>query len=140
MWRVLLVLVMALCALVALAQSSDDSAIHEPLRVWTWQPSGADLAEDYQVAHPDVQISVRRFASGAELYQGLLSALQAGEPTPDVVRLEYAFIPLLESRNALLSLETLLSADAPLETTRALFPAWTWKAVSGLCDILANWH
>jgi multiple sugar transport system substrate-binding protein len=136
MWRAFLVLMIALFTIVALAQSSDDPTIHEPLRVWTWQPSGPDLAEDYQIAQPDVQISVRRFASGAELYQALLVALQGGgDIAPDVVRLEYAFIPLLESRNALLSLETLLSADAPFERTKALFPAWTWKAVSGASGV-----
>lgn len=121
MGRFLVVWVLAAAFLVAAAQESKPL---EPIEFWTWQASAADLAEDYQIASDNIRVNVRRFSSGAETYQALLNAVKTGQ-VPDVVRLEYAFLPLLQHRNALLDLEPTLPA-----TVAADFPAWAWKQVS----------
>ncbi len=121
MWRFFVSLVLAAAFVVAAAQESPQL---EPIEFWTWQPSGPDLAEDYELSSNNQRVVVRRFSSGAETYQALLNAMKTGS-APDVVRLEYAFLPLLQRENALLDLEPTLP-----ETAAADFPAWAWKEVS----------
>ncbi len=124
-WSIVAFLLISALTLVGLAQTEDGLEV-TPLTVWTWQPNGSDLAEDYQIENPQVRVTVRRFNSGAELYQAVLTAMQTGgEGLPDVMRLEYAFLPLLQSRNAVMPLQSLLPAE-----TQARFPAWAWKQAS----------
>lgn len=127
MWRFLIAcFFVASMALLAAAQTESPPGLPQPapIEFWTWQPSAADLAEDYQIASDNVRVNVRRFSSGAETYQALLTAVKTGQ-APDAVRLEYAFLPLLQHQNALLDLEPTLPAMAASE-----FPAWAWKQVS----------
>jgi multiple sugar transport system substrate-binding protein len=121
MWRFLVVAGLAAAFLVAAAQ---DSPSLEPVEFWTWQASSPDLAQDYQMASDNLRVKVRRFSSGAETYQALLTSLKSGK-APDAVRLEYAFLPLLQHQNAVLDLEPTLPATAAAD-----FPAWAWKQVS----------
>ena len=121
MWRFLIVWVLAAAFLVAAAQ---DSQPLEPIEFWTWQQSATDLAEDYQMVSDNLRVNVRRFSSGAETYQALLTSLKSGK-APDAVRLEYAFLPLLQHQNALLDVEPTLPAMAGAD-----FPAWAWKQVN----------
>ena len=120
MWRFLVVCVFAAAFLVAAAQESSPL---EPIEFWTWQTSAPDLAEDYELVSDSQRVVVRRFSSGAETYQALLTSLKSGR-APDAVRLEYAFLPLLQHQNAVLDLEPTLPATAAAD-----FPAWAWKQV-----------
>ena len=127
MWRFLIACFFtASMALLAAAQTELAPESHqlEPIEFWTWQPSAADLSEDYQIASDNVRVNVRRFSSGAEVYKALLTAVKTGQ-APDVVRLEYAFLPLLQHQNALLDLEPTLPVTAASD-----FPAWAWKQVT----------
>ena len=128
MWRsliaCLLVTSMALLAAAQTAVELTEEVLLEPIEFWTWQPSGPDLAEDYELVSDNQRVIVRRFSSGAETYQALLNAVKTGQ-APDAVRLEYAFLPLLQHQNAVLDLEPTLPA-----TVAADFPAWAWKQVS----------
>ena len=120
MWRFLVLWALLAAFVVAAAQESPQL---EPIEFWTWQPSGPDLAEDFELSSDNQRVVVRRFSSGAETYQALLNAMRTGS-APDAVRLEYAFLPLLQHQNALLDLEPTLPA-----TVAADFPAWAWKQV-----------
>jgi multiple sugar transport system substrate-binding protein len=142
MWRFLCGALLVFAAF-AVAQSGNQPEPTNPdapilgfaqtLQVWTWQPSGADLAEDFGIENPEVRLDVRRFDSGAELYQALLTVIRnGGEGAPDAIRLEYAFLPLLQHYNALLDLEPALSAE-----DRASIPAWAWKQVGVARDLYA---
>ena len=128
MWRSLIAcLLVASMALLAAAQTEtaqNDTTQTEPIEFWTWQPSAADLIEDYQLASDNLRVNVRRFSSGAEVYKALLTAVKSGR-APDAVRLEYAFLPLLQHQNVLLDLEPTLPTAQPAD-----FPAWAWKQVS----------
>jgi len=127
MWRSLIAcFIIVSTALLAVAQTETvqaESPQLEPIEFWTWQPNGPDLAEDYELGSDNQRVIVRRFSSGAETYQALLFAMKTGS-APDAVRLEYAFLPLLQQQNALLDLEPTLPATAAAE-----FPAWAWKQV-----------
>lgn len=123
MWRSLIACVIVVStALLAVAQT--ETVQLEPIEFWTWQRSAPDLAEDFELGSDNQRVIVRRFSSGAETYQALLNAMKTGS-APDAVRLEYAFLPLLQHQNALLDLEPTLPA-----TVAADFPAWAWKQVT----------
>ncbi len=119
-----LVVSMALLAVAQTETVQTETAPLEPIEFWTWQPSGPDLAEDFELTSDNQRVLVRRFSSGAETYQALMNAMKTGA-APDAVRLEYAFLPLLQHQNALLDLEPTLPA-----TVAADFPAWAWKQAS----------
>ena len=98
MWRFLAVWIFAAAFLIAAAQEAQPL---EPIEFWTWQATAADLLQDYQMVGENQRVVVRRFSSGAETYQALLASLKSGR-APDAVRLEYAFLPLLQHQNAVL--------------------------------------
>jgi multiple sugar transport system substrate-binding protein len=124
-WLVAFLAVLA--AVSAWAVQDDPSGNTEPISYWTWQPSGEALAEDFGVQNAHRPVTVRRFGSGAELYQALLAALNdSGNEVPDAFRLEYAFLPLLRQQGAISSLEPWLSS----RDAATAFPAWTLKQVS----------
>jgi multiple sugar transport system substrate-binding protein len=122
-----IVLLSALLLLAVHAQTEEPTDAPEPITYWTWQGAGEDLAEEYGVQNAQRPVTVRQFASGAELYQALLAASRdSSSAMPDAFRLEYAFLPLLRGQAVLASVKPWLDESQE----RAAFPAWSLKQVS----------
>jgi multiple sugar transport system substrate-binding protein len=129
--HLLIALVLAGAAL-ALAQQHQEPPTPLPespanLVVWSIAPGMESTRQQFERRY-NLPIQARTFASGAELYKALDVALQRGENTPDVARVEYAFLPWLNRNNHLL--------EFPQEL-REYFAPWAVAQSSSLGKLFA---
>lgn len=63
------------------------------LNFWTLGNNGYDkLAEEWNAAHPDIQVKIQNTGDQTEHHNNLLTALSAGSGAPDIFMLEIAFM------------------------------------------------
>ena len=101
--------------------SPDDGTVR--LTYWAWAPGMAEVVELWNEANPDVQITVKKQASGDELVTKTVTAAQAGT-APDLVQAEYQALPTLASNNVTADI-----ADEVAGVEDAFTPA-VWQQVT----------
>ncbi|MGW0615790.1 ABC transporter substrate-binding protein [Streptomyces sp. NPDC002788] len=79
-----------------------DSAGSGPvsLTYWAWAPGTDKAAEIWNKENPDIQVTVRKQASGDDLVTKIITAAKA-DKTPDLVQAEFQAIPTLVSNDVL---------------------------------------
>lgn len=104
-----------------------DAALEEggTIEFWTWTPIGAEQAELFMDAYPNVTVEVVEAGGSSEQTTNLQNALAAGNGIPDVISVEYMNIPQLQLPGELYDL-SVFGFDE-LEST---FTASTWGAVT----------
>src|SRR2546423_14460383 len=63
------------------------------LTFWSWVPHLQDEVDLFNKTHPDIQVRLVNAGQGADEYQKLRTALKAGSGAPDVVQVEFQYIP-----------------------------------------------
>lgn len=93
------------------------------LTFWSWTPNMDKVADLWNQAHPDIQVSVQKQASGDDLVTKTITASKAGN-APDLVQAEYQALPTLVSNDVL--------ADISKQTTTAKtqFASGVWQQVT----------
>ena len=89
-----------------ISQEEIDEALSTPteLTFWTWLPDIQNEVDLFEAAYPAISVTVENVGQGADHYQQLRAALQAGEGAPDVAQMEYQFIPSFLVTESLLDL------------------------------------
>ena len=59
------------------------------LTVWTWDSTMAQVAKDFEAAHPKVKIKIVNAGTGEDQYTALQNAISAGKGVPDIAQIEY---------------------------------------------------
>ncbi|MFE9421477.1 extracellular solute-binding protein [Kitasatospora sp. NPDC006697] len=93
------------------------------LTFWSWTPNMDKVAALWNAAHPDIQVSVQKQASGDDLVTKTITAAKAGN-APDLVQAEYQALPTLVSNDVL--------ADISKQTVdaKSKFAAGVWQQVT----------
>ncbi|UED83506.1 extracellular solute-binding protein [Streptomyces profundus] len=101
--------------------ASDDGTVR--LDYWAWAPGMEEVVELWNEANPDIQVTVKKQASGDELVTKTVTAAQAGT-APDLVQAEYQALPTLASNN--------VTADISEEVAdaEAAFTPAVWQQVT----------
>ncbi|WP_416984814.1 ABC transporter substrate-binding protein [Streptomyces sp. T028] len=90
--------------LAACSSDSDDkgSADSGPvsLTYWAWAPGMDKVTAIWNKEHPDIQVTVKKQASGDELVTKIITAAKA-KKAPDLVQAEYQALPTLVSNDVL---------------------------------------
>lgn len=121
-----LVLVCLIAGLMAACGSSTaGSSGPVTLTFWSWVPNLQQAVNQFQQTHPNIKIKLENVGSGSGEYTKLTNALKAGSGAPDVVQIEYAFLPEFELGNKLVDLSQYGANDV-----KSKFVAWTWGQVS----------
>ena len=94
------------------------------LTVWTWIKNADRLGQMFEKQFPNIKVTVPTVGSGQAEYTKLTTAIQAGSGAPDVVQIEFQFIPQFVNTGGLLDISKYVGALKPL------FPEWTWNQVS----------
>jgi multiple sugar transport system substrate-binding protein len=112
----------------AVSQAEIDKAMSTPteLTFWTWAPDIAQEVALFEKKYPAIKVKVVNAGQGVPQYTKLRTALQAGTGAPDVVQIEYQYIPTFTITDSLLDLRP-YGASALKDT----FVDWTWGQVSG---------
>ncbi|HUH98284.1 MAG TPA: extracellular solute-binding protein [Anaerolineales bacterium] len=92
---------------------------------WSWVPHLQDQVDEWNQAHPDIQVNYQNAGAGNAEYTKLNTALQANSGIPDAVQIEYQFVPSYIAQGALLDLSSYGANDV-----KASFVPWTWSQVS----------
>ncbi|MEU5384787.1 extracellular solute-binding protein [Kitasatospora cineracea] len=133
--RLALAAAAALCGTLVLSACSSDGgsggaggsaeAASGPVKLtfWSWAPNMDKVAEVWNQAHPDIQVSVLKQAGGDDLVTKTITAAKAGN-APDLIQAEYQALPTLVSNDVL--------ADIAKQAggAKAQFADGVWKQVT----------
>jgi multiple sugar transport system substrate-binding protein len=102
-------------------------AAQAPVQItfWSWVPNIQNEVNQFNASHPGIQVNYVNAGQGETEYQKLTTALQAGSGAPDVVQVEYQYIPQYVALHGLANIAKYIPAD-----TGKLFVNWVWKQVS----------
>src|SRR5919198_1566009 len=95
------------------------------LTFWSWVPHLQDEVNLFNKSHPDIQVKLVNVGQGATEYQKLRTALKAGSGAPDVVQIEFQYIPTFTTIKGLVD----ISQYGASAVARDYVP-WTWAQVS----------
>jgi multiple sugar transport system substrate-binding protein len=95
------------------------------LTFWTWVPDIQNEVNLFERKYPNIKVKVVNVGQGQPHYQKLRTALKSGKGLPDVVQMEYQFIPSFTITNSLLDLTPYLPDDFG-----SGFPEWVWNQVN----------
>jgi multiple sugar transport system substrate-binding protein len=114
-----------------LSQAKIDEAMQTPteLTFWTWVPNIEKEVALFEKKYPDIDVKVVNAGQGEPQYTKLRTALEADEGAPDVVQIEFQYIPTFTLTESLLDLRPYLPDDIGDK-----FVDWTWQQVSGPND------
>ncbi|HZL05032.1 MAG TPA: extracellular solute-binding protein [Coriobacteriia bacterium] len=96
------------------------------LTFWTWVPDIQNQVDMFMEEYPAISVEVVNVGQGADHYQKLRSALEAGQGAPDVVQLEFQHIQsFLLGEGELMDLSPYLTEDLSGQ-----YAEWIWSQVS----------
>jgi multiple sugar transport system substrate-binding protein len=110
---------------VAASDLAKELAQPAELTFWTWVPNIASEVALFEKKYPNIKVNVVNAGQGLDEYTKLRTALKAGTGAPDVVQLEYSYVPTFTITKDLLDLGPYGANDI-----KADFVDWTWKQVS----------
>ncbi|PYE54469.1 ABC transporter substrate-binding protein [Deinococcus yavapaiensis] len=95
------------------------------LTVWSWVPNLDKTVKEFEKIYPNIKVKVENLGGGPATYTKLQTALKAGSGAPDVVQIEYGYLPSFIDTGGLADLTKYGANEA-----RNLFVPWTWGQVS----------
>jgi len=95
------------------------------LTFWTWVPDIQNEVKLFEAKYPAIHVKVVNVGQGAAQYQKLRTALKAGKGAPDVVQIEFQYLPSFRLGNNLLNL-----APYGASGIKGDYAKWIWSQVS----------
>src|ERR1035437_6390088 len=92
---------------------------------WSWVPKLQDEVTMFEKAHPNIKVNLVNAGQGLAEYTKLRTALKAGSGAPDVVQIEFQYMPTFELTGKLVDLTQYGANDV-----KKAFVPWTWDQVS----------
>ncbi|GAA4422327.1 sugar ABC transporter substrate-binding protein [Georgenia halophila] len=110
-----------------ISQEQFDEAMSTPtdLTFWTWVPDIQNEVDMFMEEYPEIDVEVVNVGQGADHYQQLRTALEAGEGAPDVAQMEYQHISSFRLGEHLLDLAPYLPDDMS-----SMYPDWVWSQIT----------
>jgi multiple sugar transport system substrate-binding protein len=95
------------------------------LTFWSWVPDIINEVKLFEEAHPDIKIKYVNAGQGTPQYTKLRTALKAGSGAPDVVQIEFQYIPTFQQIDSLADISQNGASEVEDD-----FVDWTWGQVS----------
>ena len=95
------------------------------LTFWSWVPDIESEIKLFEQAHPNIKIKYVNAGQGTPQYTKLRTALKSGSGAPDVVQIEFQYIPTFRQIDALADL-----SQHGANGVKDDFVDWTWGQVS----------
>ena len=109
----------------AAGNSSGDANAAATLTLWAWTPNTQSQVDLFQKAHPKIKVKLVNAGQGTPEYTKLRTALKAGSGAPDVVQVEFQYIPTFSITKDLVDLNQYGAAKV-----KGDFPDWVWSLVA----------
>ena len=95
------------------------------LTLWAWLPDMQAQVDMFEKAHKNIKVKLVNAGQGEPEYQKLRTALKAGEGAPDVVHIEFQYIPTFKQIDGLADISEYGANDYKSD-----YAPWTWDQVS----------
>jgi multiple sugar transport system substrate-binding protein len=95
------------------------------LTLWAWLPDFQAQVDMFEKAHKNIKVKLVNAGQGEDEYQKLRTALKAGSGAPDVVHMEFQYIPTFRQIDGLADISEYGANDYKSD-----FAPWTWDQVS----------
>jgi multiple sugar transport system substrate-binding protein len=95
------------------------------LTVWAWTPGTDKAVRMFEKAHPNINVKLQNVGQGEPHYQKLRTVLKSGKGLPDVVHMEFQYIPSFTLTESLLDLSPYLPEDF-----LSNYPEWIQKQIN----------
>jgi multiple sugar transport system substrate-binding protein len=127
LFRIRLMAGLAAVVLIAAACSSGGAAKSGKvtLTFWSWVPHLQSEVTLFEKAHPNIKVNLVNAGQGATEYTKLRTALKAGSGAPDVVQVEFQYLPTFEQIHGLLDI-----SKYGANSIKGDYVPWTWSQVS----------
>ncbi|WP_439564612.1 ABC transporter substrate-binding protein [Microcella sp.] len=107
-----------------ITQAEIDEALNTPTEITFWAKADFQAEVDaFEEKYPAITVNFENTA--AEHYRKINTVIQAGNGAPDVVQMEYQYIPTYTQTSSLLDLGPFLAEDLEPE-----FVPWVWSQVT----------
>jgi len=105
--------------------SSSTSSGPVTLTFWTWVPNMQSEVNLFEQSHPNIKIKVVNAGQGALEYTKLRTVLKAGSGGPDIVQIEFQYLPTFELTGDLVDL-----SQYGANNIKNDYVPWTWSQVT----------
>ncbi len=107
--------------------SDFETAMSTPttITMWAWVPGIEEQVALFEEAYPEITVNLENVGQGGDHYTKVRTALEAGTGAPDVMQLEYQYVPSFVLTESLLDLAPYGAADVEDQ-----FTPWTWSQVT----------
>jgi multiple sugar transport system substrate-binding protein len=95
------------------------------ITVWSWAPGTEDAVRMFEQAHPHITVKLQNVGGGSAHYQKLRTVIRSGKGLPDVVQMEFQYIPSFTLTESLLDLKPYLPSDF-----LSAYPEWIRNQVN----------
>jgi multiple sugar transport system substrate-binding protein len=95
------------------------------LTFWSWVPHLQSEVALFEKAHPNIKVNLVNAGQGAAEYTKLRTALKAGSGAPDVVQVEFQYLPTFEQIHGLVDI-----SKYGANSVKSDFVPWAWSQVS----------
>jgi len=102
------------------------------LTFWSWVPDIINEVKLFEKAHPGIKIKYVNAGQGTPEYTKLRTVLKSGSGVPDVVQIEFQYIPTFKQIDALADISQHGANDVKND-----FVPWTWDQVSDGSEVYA---
>ncbi|WP_225753394.1 extracellular solute-binding protein [Actinotalea sp. Marseille-Q4924] len=108
------------------AEDEFEEAMSTPteLTFWTWVPDIENQVDMFMEEYPEIDVEVVNVGQGADHYQQLRTAIEAGSGAPDVTQIEFQHLSSFRLG------ENLLDLTPYVGDLEGMYPEWVWTQVS----------
>ncbi|MBV9231551.1 MAG: sugar ABC transporter substrate-binding protein, partial [Chloroflexi bacterium] len=92
---------------------------------WSWVPNIQQAIDLFEKSHPNIKVKLQNVGSGQAEYTKLTTALKAGSGAPDVVQIEFSYLPQYVLTGKLVDL-----SQYGANNLKSDYVPWTWSQVS----------
>jgi multiple sugar transport system substrate-binding protein len=95
------------------------------ITVWAWTPGTEDAVKMFEKAHPNIKVKLQNVGQGPPHYRKVRTVLKSGKGLPDVIHMEFQFIPSFTLTENLLDLKPYLP-----DNFLSNYPEWIQKQIN----------
>jgi multiple sugar transport system substrate-binding protein len=95
------------------------------ITVWAWTPGTEDAVAMFEKAHPNIKVKLQNVGQGGPHYRKVRTVLKSGKGLPDVIHMEFQYIPSFTITKNLLDMKPYLPDDF-----LSGYPEWIQKQIN----------
>ena len=95
------------------------------ITVWAWTPGTEEAVKMFEKSHPNINVKLQNVGQGPPHYRKVRTVLKSGKGLPDVIHMEFQYIPSFTLTQDLLDLKPYLPDDF-----LSNYPDWIQKQIN----------